>query len=308
MKRFLSVLILLCLCALPAFAEEPAVPFELEEIVGNLLDQPWIGEVGGILETVSHETYEEVILGRAPGDGRDEAEPAARVLVDRATGLIAGYRRQDYEMPAIPKTDMLWERDAVKRFGVALSEIGATAGDAVAYLEGADASVGFLWAPDEHTGFYADCGDHGNASSLLIMRSPEGEGTRPVLLAYVNLFANPQIGYDGCLSAGEAADAGRAALREAFGGDVAEHVEVDVRSFILYDKVLMIETDGTGDVEALENSMNRIWVIRFLDPRGDIRGAGFVPGFEEAYEYRIVLDAVSGELILMEGPWDFGLG
>lgn len=311
MKRFVSVLLLLCLCAAPVLAEEPTGPAGLEETVWHLLDQPWTGEARCVAGYEDRGPYEEVLLGREHDDDRATVDPVARVLVDNATGRVVYYCRVDYEMPALPSADRQWEGDAVKRVNPAATAAGKAAMEAMAVLSSDDASAQFLCELDEKTDLYADCDYAGFIHSLLIVREAASEGASPVLQAYVDLDTNPAVGYDGYLTAEKAAEAGREALRAAFGDDVADHVRPDEPAFCLFDKVMMITVPEDLDEEGLwkmETEMNPIWVIRFLDPRGDIQSADHVPGYEKAYEYRLVLDAVTGEIIEMEGPWIFALG
>ncbi len=310
MKRILSMLLLVCLCAVPAFAEESAESFELEETVWDLLERSWTGEARCVADFIGHETFDEVVLGREHDDDTDAVDPVARVLVDRKTGKVVSYCRTDYAMPAFPATEKMLEHD--DRFDIPDSVTGAAALEVSAVLDPEAEPVSFLCALDERTGLYAGCTDHGMTSRLLIMRRPESDTAAPILLAYADLNTNPEVGYDGYLTMGQAEAAGREALRAAFGDDAADHVEADEPSaFVLFDEVLMLDTVETEDEEAawrMENEMNPIWVIRFLDPRGDLQGAGYVPGCEEAYEYRVVVDALTGAIVEMEGPWSYGVG
>ena len=255
-----------------------------------------------------------------PGLALTLPEDPADILVRSAEGgEVVYYRRAGYDLPAFPTADEISgfaesmtgaeRRAMVERFVLTADGGYGWAADQVFADLCPDAdqlfTSLFLLRFDENTGFYALCND-GQVRAVAVIRLPEtGEG-EPELLAYVDVMRDPQVGYDGCITKGEAIEIAYQTCREKFGDDAADHMEVDFVDF------LACELDNYGydqEIGFLEEAGGPYWAVDLKDPRGDEDGPDYIEGFESAWEFWIGIDAKTGEIYDMtEELQPFGRG
>ncbi len=301
-KRMLAWAAALVMAAVlcSAAAEGAAVPPEAEARIAGLLADGWMPqnaepafEDGG--------SYWRVTL-----TDRDSGMPAAEMRLDKADpSAVIYYRRADAELPRWPNESGLWGFDLPGEEERAFTERWSVwrdwADGIMAGCAGEDraARADLLHAAEADCALFADCFD-GELGSVLLCRFPAAEGETPEVLAYVDVATNPSSGYDGYMTGGEALQAALTLLRARFGDDVADHLAPDYCVMVIYDGFRYT------DLEELDHP---IWIADLLDPRADEDGDSFVPGFEDAYEYRIVFDAYTREVLVdCEAPESFGRG
>ena len=145
---------------------------------------------------------------------------------------------------------------------------------------------------------------------------PDAERPEPLLTAYADVETNPSVGYDGCLTAEQAADTGVKAITEAF-PDAAGFLVPDCISMIIYDALLYVLDVETEEIEPddFENAdaywayihekqdvCSPMWIIRMTDLRNEL------PDAETGHEYWAFVNALTGNLAVPPTVTEYEIG
>ncbi|MBR6027524.1 MAG: hypothetical protein IKP40_00430 [Clostridia bacterium] len=310
----LTLTLLFALLCLHAGAEA-GVPTAIHDAVLGIISQDWMPEnvMPRILDKAEDETYYTVQLVDA-----QTREPVAVMRVDDLeTHRILYYRLAGHEMPAWQRSNALFGFDLPRDEDIAWLEFDRQwndwADDIVSSLYGADhGKPDLLHCADSQFCIYAVCDDpHGDLTAALICQAPSADQESPVVIAYADVRTNPSSGYDGYLTGAQADRIALDALRTKFGDDVADHLQTDGRIMLIYDYCLYTEDfcDTDKDPEEEENSYDPLWLLYYVDPRGNWDEASYVDGYEDAYGYSVFLDAAAGEILwICDEPEEYGYG
>ncbi len=309
MKRLLMFFLVFALLCGNAAAEKE-IPAAVQEAVLDIMDCDWIpaDAVPEILEKAEGETYYTVRLV----DGQTRETVAVMRVDDLETHRILYYRLADYIMPAWLRSDALFGFDLDADEYLAWHELdkrwNGWAGSVISSFAGVDAlHPHLLHCADRDFGVYTIEDPHGDLTAALIIRLPQADQESPEVAAYADVRTNPSSGYDGCLTGAQAESAGLDALRDRFGDDAADHLQLEDRTMLIFDYSLFIEDDR--DPDEAENAYDPLWMLYYTDLRANWDESSYVPGYEDAYAYQVYLDAATGEIIwICEEPEEYGYG
>ena len=312
MKRIFAVLILTVMLLTGACSAEPAdTRTRAEAAVAAVLENEWMPK-GVTPSFEERETWWDVALNDTAS-----GEAKAFLRIDKETGRVIRFCIAGFQMPALPASGLFfgWEGEDTDKMSRAEEKDKRNRGwpdldlqvyEAFRHKSGYTPIRGNCAAEDCCLSYYGDY--HGDLYAAAVFRMPENGDEEPQLMAYADVTTNRASGYDGCLTAEQAESAAREALRGKFGDDVADALQTDAEYFVVYDYFLLLELADADPLEA-GNTLLPVWFFVMIDPRADEEGDRFDERYRDRYEYRIAVDARSGEIIeICEEPESFGVG
>ena len=319
MKRMMMVwVMILCLVPSACLSEQPdRLRPETVERITRFVDPDSAAASSGILRVDDLDTYTEYTLANEYDTGEGlEMVPAAILRTDHETGSVIYYRRADFRLPTLAGAKEWTLMDEAGEPAMASWQDWAS--QAYCALLGVmpDEAPVLMICPDQATCAFVLSGDPEARAidAMLICSLPSAENELPQLRAYVDLTANPDCGYDGCMTAAQAAHAGREAIRARFGDDAAACLTVESHSFVLYDYGIHVDvsTDEVPDAgweRVVVNPDHPTWSFAMIDERANPAGDQFEPGHENAYRYYVAVDAITGEIVhISDAPEAFAFG
>ena len=116
------------------------------------------------------------------------------------------------------------------------------------------------------------------------------------------------------MTANQAANAGREAIRARFGDDAAACLTVEYQGFILFNYGIYVdvstdEVPDAGSERLIVNPDHPTWSFMMIDERANPASDQFEPGHEKAYRYYVAVDALTGEIVhISDAPEAFAFG
>ncbi len=319
MKRMMMVwVMILCLVPSACLSEQPDGfrPETVERIV-RFVDPDSAGASSGILRVDDLDTYTEYTLANEYDTGEGlEMVPAAILRTDHETGSVIYYRRADDQLPTLAGAKEWTLMDETDVSAAASWQDWAS--QAYCALLGVvpDEAPVLMICPDQASCAFVLSGDSEArvVDAMLICSLPSADNEWPQLRAYVDLTSNPDCGYDGCLTANQAANAGMEAIRARFGDDAAACLTVEYQGFILFNYGIYVdvstdEVPDAGSERLIVNPDHPTWSFMMIDERANPASDQFEPGHENAYRYYVAVDALTGEIVhISDAPEAFAFG
>jgi hypothetical protein len=325
MKRLMLVcVIILCLVPVVCMSEQPdRLRLETVAEIARFVSPDSTAVSSGILRIDDHDSYTEYTLANEYDTGEAfEYVPTAVLRSDLATGSVIYYRQTDYPLPTLTGarewTLMDGADEATAQSDAKMISLLDWASHTHDALLGVapDETPAVMICSDQRTCIFvlSDAMDEHVIDAMLICTLPSTENELPQLKAYVDLVTNPDCGYDGCITAHQASDAGREAIRARFGNDAAAQLTIEYSGFVLFNYGIDVdvsteEVPDAGYEKVMINPDHPTWVFVMIDQRADPTCAEYVPGHEDAYRYYVAIDAFTGEVVqICDEPEEFAFG